>query len=123
MGREAAGAIRCRVGRLPFLIALATRWRFATDGGRSEIRDNNTYEEPHIDGELSVEGETYVIRGVPWVLRLQDVDGMTSTRGARRGGGGVGAGRASGAVSSTGHVPARDRREALAGVVVLAVPF
>ena len=42
------------------------------DGGRSEwseYRYNNDDGEPHIDGRLIVDGETYKIRGVEWLLR------------------------------------------------------
>jgi hypothetical protein len=39
---------------------------------RSEYRFNNAAGEPHIDGRLLVDGETYVIRGVEWLLRTDD---------------------------------------------------
>jgi hypothetical protein len=43
------------------------------DGDRSEIRDNNVHGEPHIDGKLIVDGETYVIRDVEWLVRSDDI--------------------------------------------------
>jgi len=39
---------------------------------RSEYRFNNEAGDPHIDGRLIVDGETYVIRGVEWVLRADN---------------------------------------------------
>lgn len=44
-------------------------------GERSETRDNNLYNEPHIDGKLIVDGDTYTIRGVDWVMHRDDRDG------------------------------------------------
>lgn len=43
------------------------------NGDRSEFRYNNGDGEPHIDGKLIVEGETYLIRGVEWLLRREGV--------------------------------------------------
>ena len=43
------------------------------DGDRHELRDNNSEGEPHIDGKLIVDGETYTIRG-DWILN-EDGDG------------------------------------------------
>ena len=46
-------------------------------GERSEIRDNSLYGEPHIGGQLIVDGATYSIRGSQWVIRQGErVDGM-----------------------------------------------
>jgi hypothetical protein len=44
---------------------------FRRDGERdqSEYRYNNEAGEPHINGKLIVDGETYVIRDVEWLLR------------------------------------------------------
>ncbi len=47
------------------------------DGERSEIRDNNTAGEPHIDGKVIVDGGTYTVRNVEWIFRREDVGGMT----------------------------------------------
>jgi hypothetical protein len=46
-----------------------------------EIRDNNHLAEPHIDGKLIVDGETYVIRGVEWIIHG---DGETRDDGMKR---------------------------------------
>jgi hypothetical protein len=35
----------------------------------SEFRFNDADGEPHIDGELIVDGDTYVIRNVEWIVR------------------------------------------------------
>ena len=35
---------------------------------RIETRDNNLDGEPRIDGQLIVDGEVYVIKGVEWLL-------------------------------------------------------
>ncbi len=35
----------------------------------SEYRFNNDDGEPHIDGQLVVDGEAYVLHGVEWLLR------------------------------------------------------
>ena len=49
-----------------------------TDGDRPELWDSNHDGEPHIDGKLIVDGETYTIRGVEWLVRSEDIgDGMT----------------------------------------------
>lgn len=46
-------------------------------GERSEIHDNNVFAEPNVDGRPIVDGETYTIRGSPWVVRKDGrVDGM-----------------------------------------------
>ena len=42
------------------------------DGDQSELRYNNEEGEPQIDGRLVVDGETYVIRGVEWLVRRDD---------------------------------------------------
>ena len=44
---------------------------FRRDGekDRSEYHFNNEAGEPHIDGRLVVDGETYVMRGAEWLLR------------------------------------------------------
>jgi hypothetical protein len=41
---------------------------------KSEFRFNNDDGEPHIDGKLIVDGHTYLIRGVEWLLRREDSD-------------------------------------------------
>ena len=47
---------------------------FRSDGqnDRSEYRYNDEAGRPHIDGRLVVDGETFVIRGVEWLLRNDD---------------------------------------------------
>ena len=47
---------------------------FRSDGenDRSEYRYNDEAGQPHIDGRLVVDGETFVIRGVEWLLRNDD---------------------------------------------------
>ena len=47
-----------------------------TDGDQVELRDNATDGEPHIDGRLIVDGETYLLRDGEWILRREDLDGM-----------------------------------------------
>jgi len=47
-----------------------------TDGDQVELRDNATDGEPHIDGRLIVDRETYVLRDVEWILRREDLDDM-----------------------------------------------
>jgi hypothetical protein len=44
---------------------------FRRDGHKDdrEYRFNNQAGEPHIDGKLIVDGETYLIRDVEWLLR------------------------------------------------------
>ncbi len=44
---------------------------FREDGenDRSEYRYNNDSGEPHIDGKLIVDGETYMVRDVEWLVR------------------------------------------------------
>jgi len=37
------------------------------------IRRLLTVDEPHIDGRLVIDGGTYPIRGVEWLLRREDV--------------------------------------------------
>jgi hypothetical protein len=39
---------------------------------RSEYRFNNETGDPHIDGRLIVDGETYAIRGDEWVIRADN---------------------------------------------------
>ena len=39
----------------------------------SEFRSSSFDNEPHIDGRRVVDGETYVIRGVEWVVRREDI--------------------------------------------------
>ena len=58
-----------------------TRFRltFRRDGenDQTEYRYNNEEGEPHIDGRLLVDGETYVIRGLEWIVRRDgDYDDM-----------------------------------------------
>ena len=50
---------------------------FRGDGERDRIehRYNDSEGEPQIDGRLLVDGETYDIRGVEWVVRREDVGG------------------------------------------------
>jgi hypothetical protein len=43
------------------------------DGDWSENRENNVDGEPHINGELIVDGETYVIKDVEWIVRSDDI--------------------------------------------------
>jgi hypothetical protein len=43
------------------------------NGDRSDIRDNNSDGEPHINGELLVDGRTYVIKDVEWIVRREDI--------------------------------------------------
>lgn len=47
---------------------------FRRDGevARSEFRASSFENEPHIDGRLVVDGETYPIRGVEWLVRRED---------------------------------------------------
>jgi hypothetical protein len=54
---------------------------FRRDGEnvQSEYRLNNEAGEPNIDGRLVVDGETYIIRGVEWLLR-EDSAGDRMTR-------------------------------------------
>ena len=40
---------------------------------RIETRDNNLDGEPQIDGRLVVEGETYVIRGIEYLLTAEHI--------------------------------------------------
>ena len=40
---------------------------------RSEFRASSFENEPHIDGRLVVDGETYPIRGVEWLVRWEDI--------------------------------------------------
>jgi hypothetical protein len=50
---------------------------FRSDGERDRIehRFNDSDAEPQIDGRLLVDGETYDIRGVEWLVRREDVGG------------------------------------------------
>jgi hypothetical protein len=43
------------------------------EGDRPELWDNNDDDDPHIDGKLIVDGETYRIRGVDWIVRSDDI--------------------------------------------------
>ena len=48
--------------------------RFREDGfDRIETHDNIVEEEPHINDNLIVDGENYVIRGVEWLLAADDI--------------------------------------------------
>ena len=49
------------------------------DGDRSEFRYDNGDGAPHIDGKLIVDGETYLIRGVEWVIRREGCGGSLKT--------------------------------------------
>ena len=42
------------------------------DGEQTETRDTNSDDEPHVDGKLIVGGQTYLIRGVDWLLTADD---------------------------------------------------
>ena len=44
---------------------------------RSEVWDNNDQGEPHINGTLIVDGQTYVIRGTKWLVRSDDIGDAT----------------------------------------------
>ena len=48
---------------------------FRRDGEvtRSEFHASSFENEPHIDGRLVIDGGTYPIRGVEWLLRREDV--------------------------------------------------
>ena len=50
-----------------------------TDGDRIEHWDNNHHGEPHVNGKLIVDGETYDIRGVEWILNA-DGNGRDGTK-------------------------------------------
>ena len=39
---------------------------------RSEFRASSFENEPHIEGRLVVDGETYPIHGVEWLVRRED---------------------------------------------------
>jgi hypothetical protein len=43
------------------------------DGDWSEIRESNLDGEPHINGELIVDGRTYAMKGVGWIVRTDDI--------------------------------------------------
>lgn len=43
------------------------------DGDRAEIRHTNGDGDPHLDGTLIVDGETYVIEGAEWLVRSDDI--------------------------------------------------
>jgi hypothetical protein len=49
---------------------------FRRDGERDQMehRFNDDDGEPKIDGRLIVDGDTYVIRGVEWLVRRDDID-------------------------------------------------
>jgi hypothetical protein len=38
------------------------------DGNLAELWDNNHDGEPHVNGTIMVDGETYTTRGVEWIL-------------------------------------------------------
>ena len=40
---------------------------------RSEFRASSFENEPHIDGRRLVDGETYPIRGVDWLVRCENI--------------------------------------------------
>ena len=43
------------------------------DGDSSELRESNVNGESHINGALIVDGETYAIKGVEWMVRSDDI--------------------------------------------------
>lgn len=45
------------------------------DDDRKELRFNDRHGEPKIDGRVIVDGETYIIRGVEWLLKKDDTPG------------------------------------------------
>jgi hypothetical protein len=45
------------------------------DGDRRELWDNNHDGEPHIDGKLIIDGDTYTIHGIEWIVKT-DSDGL-----------------------------------------------
>jgi hypothetical protein len=49
---------------------------FRRDGeeDQPEYRFNNQTGEPHIDGKLIVDGETYLIRNLEWLVRQDGAD-------------------------------------------------
>ena len=50
---------------------------FRQDGeDHIETHDNNHDGEPHINGELIVDGQTYVIRDVEWVVSADHIGDM-----------------------------------------------
>jgi hypothetical protein len=42
------------------------------EGDRSEYRFSDSHGEPRIDGRLVVDGGTYTIRGVDWLVKKDD---------------------------------------------------
>jgi hypothetical protein len=47
------------------------------ENARPSTAANDEAGEPHLDGKLIVDGKTYIIRGVEWLLRADDPsDGM-----------------------------------------------
>ena len=48
-------------------------FRRAGEAPRSEFHASSFDNEPHIDGRLVVDGETYTIGGVEWLLRREDI--------------------------------------------------
>jgi len=59
-----------------------TRFRLVfrhEDGDRSELWDSNSDGEPHIDGKLIIDGETYTIRSVDWII-TKDGHGLDGTK-------------------------------------------
>ena len=46
-------------------------------GEWSEIHESSVDDEPHINGELITDGQTYVIKGVEWIVRSDDIGDST----------------------------------------------
>ena len=47
---------------------------FRSDGSeRTETRDTTGDGDPHIDGQLIIDGQVYVIRGIDWLLTADDL--------------------------------------------------
>ena len=53
------------------------------DGDQMEYRFNDSHNEPRIDGRLVVDGETYAIRGVDWLVRKDDSPSRCRASSAR----------------------------------------
>lgn len=43
------------------------------DGDWSEIHENSVDGEPHLSGKAIVDGQTYVVKGVEWLVRSDDI--------------------------------------------------
>ena len=43
------------------------------EGDVTEMRENNADGEPHIDGTLVIDGQTYLIKGVEWLAKSDDI--------------------------------------------------